>query len=335
MNPGFIIILILWILTMIVFAVALYYRSKQKKPSKKFGSEFTQTALSVGLSKNEVKELKAVLVKAGITKPFLIFTDQSLLEKAVIEGVKNLEKFNLPPKEKEKAILNLFEIKRKVHLHFHDMGDGIENTRQIEANQLLSMKIQGIGTFYSIVIVNEGKNLVCSIPEIKDPASIPWKDKIVEVYFWRFNDAGYVFRTRIENVVYNKRMEVLLLAHSSKLKRIQRREYPRRKCRFNARFFKFSLSTNDLGKPVILLGRTQYGIVIDLSPGGLSIASDEVLTKNTSVKIEVDIEEEKLTAYGTVIKAVKKKNMFLMHVEFQRISDKNKNLIYRFVYKYF
>jgi len=335
MSAGLVFVLILWILTMILFVTVLIYRARQKKPAKKFGSEFTQTALSVGLSKNEVKELKSVLVKAGITKPFLIFTDPALLEKAVTEGVKNLEDFNLPPKEKEKAILNLFEIKRKVHLHFHDMGDGIENTRQIEANQLLSLKIQGIGTFYSIVIINEGKNLVCSIPEVKDPSSIPWKDKIVEVYFWRFNDAGYIFRTRIENVVYNKRMEVLLLSHSSKLKRIQRREYPRRKCRFNARFFKFSLSTNELGKPVILLGRTQYGIVIDLSPGGLSIASDEVLAKNTSVKIEVDIDEEKLTAYGTVIKAVKKKNMFLMHVSFQRITDRNKNLIYRFVYRYF
>ncbi len=334
MNPFILVLIILWMVLVVVFVLFLVRRSKEKSQPKKFSTEFNQTALNIGLSKTQVKEIKNLLAKSGITKPFLVFSDASLLDQVIADNISGMDKAKVSDVEKEKAILNLFEIKRIIHNHFLDMSEGVRSTQEIEANQLLNLKLPGVGNFYSIVIVNDKKNLICNMPEIKDPMSIPWKDKTVEVYFWRFNDAGYVFNTVIENVVYNKRMQVLVLQHKNNIKRIQRREYPRRKCRFNSKFFKFSLSTNEAGKPVILLGRTQFGVVIDISPGGLSMASDEVLPKNQSVKMEVTIGEDLMVAYGTIINAVKKKNMYIMHVQFQRITDHNKNIIYRYVYRY-
>lgn len=334
MNPFIMVLLVLWVILVAVFILYLVRKAQEKTQPKKFSTEFNQTALNIGLSKGQVKEIKSLLARSGITKPFLIFSDASILDKVIAENISGLEMSKVSDLEKEKSILNLFEIKRIIHNHFLDMSEGVRSTQEIESNQLLNLKLPGVGNFFSIVIVNDKKNLICSIPEVKDPMSIPWKDKIVEVYFWRFNDAGYVFNTEIENVVYNKRMQVLVLAHKNNIKRIQRREYPRRKCRFNSKFFKFSLSTNEAGKPVILLGRTQFGVVIDVSPGGLSLASDEVLPKNQSVKMEVTIGEDLMIAYGTIINAVKKKNMYIMHIQFQRITDHNKNIIYRYVYRY-
>ncbi len=335
MNPLILVLVIVWLVTVFIFVIYLIKRSRDKVQPKKFSTEFNQTALNLGLTKNQVKDIKNLLARSGITKPYLVFSDASLLDKVIAESIQGIEKNKIADVEKEKEILNLFEIKRIIHNHFLDMSEGVRSTSEIEPNQLLNLKLPGVGTFYSIVIINENKNLICSMPEIKDPMSVPWKDKQVEVYFWRFNDAGYVFKTVIENVIFNQKMQALILGHKNNIKRIQRREFPRRKCRFNAKFFKFSLSTNETGKPVILLGRTQFGVVIDVSPGGISLASDEVLSKNQSVKMEVTIDEDVLVAYGTIINAVKKKNMYIMHVQFQRITDHNKNIIYRYVYRYF
>lgn len=303
------------------------------KPVKPFSSEFNQLALSVGLSKNDIKEIKTILMEFGITKPYLIFSDPALLDKIIHENTENIEKLNLPPEEKQKRLLLLFEIKRKVYNHYHNIREGIRSSMEIEPNQFLSMSVAGLGKFYSVVIINDKKNLVISLPEVKDAQNLAWKDRQVEIYFWRYDDAGYLFKTRIENVV-SDRMQALILAHQNNLKRIQRREYPRRKCRFDTKFFKFSLSTNDKGKPVMLLGKTNVGYLIDISPSGASLVSETGLPKNSSVKVEFKIADELVSGYGKLINVSKKKNMNVMHIQFQRISDRSKNLIYKYVYKY-
>lgn len=334
MSTGAIIFLVIWLVTLSLLVAILIQRKMKPKTRKQFSTEFNQMALSVGLNKGDIKEIKALLSHAGITKPYLIFSDPKLLDSIINENVGHIDKLHLPPDEKQKRILFLFEIKRKIYNHFISIREGLGSTLEIEPNQLLSLTITGVGKFYSVVIINDRKNLVINIPEVKDPLSIPWKDKNVEVYFWRYNDAGYVFKTHIDNVIINEKMQALLLSHTDSVKRIQRREYPRRKCRFDCKFFKFSLSTNEDGKPILLLGKTRYGVIIDVSPSGASIVSDSSLVKNNLVKVEFDIEEEGVIAYGKVINSVKKKNVYIIHIQFQRISDKSKNTIYKFVYKY-
>jgi len=331
----FILIFIVWLVTMCALGYVIYKNYKSKKSvSKKFPTEFNKMGLSVGLSRNDIKEIRNLLAEAGITKPYMIFLDSSILEKMVTENINKIETLNIPELEKEKRLLHIFDIKRKINNHYLDMHRGIRSTLEIEPNQLLSMKVAGVGNFYSIVIINDKRNLICSIPDIKDPTSVQWKDKQVEIYFWRYNDAGYIFKTKIENVVFSSKLQALMIAHQETLKRIQRREYPRRKCRFDVKFFKFSVSTNDDGKPVVLLSRTHIGIMIDISPDGASVISDDALAKNSAVKLEFNIDERKIVVYGTILNVIKKRNMFVMHIKFQRISDASKTQIYRYVYKY-
>jgi c-di-GMP-binding flagellar brake protein YcgR len=334
LSPLTLIIIIVWVLTVSVLIAIFVHNMQKKKQGKTFSKEFNHLALSVGLSKNDIKDIKDILVKSGISKPYLIFSDANLLEKVILENIASIEKLNLPPEDKEKRILALFEIKRKIFNHYHSMREGLRSTMEIEANQLLSMKVGSLGKFYTILILNDRKNLICSMPEIKEPFSLEWKDKPVEIYFWRYNDAGYVFKSTIENVVNNKRLQSLLIAHTTDIKRIQRREYPRRKARFNCKFFKFSITTSEQGKPVALLGKTHFGVVIDLSPGGASIMSDEVPKKNSNIKLDFSIGEESYIAYGTVMNVVRKKNMYIVHIQFHRMSDRVKNTIYRYVYNY-
>lgn len=319
---------------MFFLAAVLMHNYRKKQGSKKFSNDFNKMALSIGLKRNDINEIKTLLTNAGITKPYLVFLDSSVLEKLIGRNMERVEKLNISQKEKEKRLLYLFEIKRKIYNHYVDMRSGIKNTLEIEANQLLSLKISNLGSYYSILIMNDKRNLICSIPEIANPMSVHWKDKVVEIYFWRYNDAGYVFKSRIENVVYSEKLQALVIAHSDKLKRIQRREYPRRKARFNTKFFKFSVSTNNDGKPVVLLSRLHFGIIIDISPGGASVITEDPLPKNSAVKMQFGVEDETLTVYGTVLNVIKKKNMFVMHVKIQRLNDKSKNQIYRYVYNY-
>ncbi|OHD55805.1 MAG: hypothetical protein A2Y33_14305 [Spirochaetes bacterium GWF1_51_8] len=328
------IIIFVLVLTISVLIAVLVHNMQKKQKGKPFSTEFNQLALSVGLSKNDIKEVKDILVKSGISKPYLIFSDAGLLEKVVLENIQGIEKSNLSPEEKEKRILSLFEIKRKIYNHYYSMREGLRSTMEIEANQLLSMKVGSLGKFYTILIMNDRKNLICSMPEIKEPFSLDWKDKPVEIYFWRYNDAGYIFKSTIENVVNSKRLQSLLIAHTADIKRIQRREYPRRKARFTSKFFRFSITTSEQGKPVALLGKTHFGVVIDISPGGASIMSDEPVKKGSNLKLDFSINEESYIAYGSVLNIVKKKNMFIIHLQFHRMSDRVKNTIYRYVYNY-
>lgn len=325
---------VVWMLTLSVVLSVVIYRYRTRKKKINFTGEFNQLALSLGLSRDDIKELKHILKEQKINKPYLIFTSSLQMETMVNRAISSLENLNISDKDRESRVIKIFEIRRKISNHFLEMNVGLKSTQEIEVDQPITLKLQGVGKFYSTVLVNDRKNLICSIPDIKDPFSVPWKDKNVEIYFWRARDAGYVFNSVIENVVYNDKMKALLIAHQPSLKRVQRREYPRRSARINAKFFKFSISTGKDGKSVLLLGGTHFGVITDLSVGGLSMVSDDFLEIGNSVKVQFDLNEVSLDVYGKIIKLFRRKNFYVMHIKIVRLDNLAKNLIYRYVYRY-
>lgn len=334
------IFLFLWLFTVILGFIYFMLRQSKQGKRKNFlrsDSEFTDMTQSIGFSEEDTERLRKMLARIGVSKHYLIFSDPALLEKAVKREVEIIEKMKIPPKERDEKILDIFEIKRKVLNHFQMMSEGLTSSFSIEANQLLSLSIPSLGKFFSIVILNDKKHLIISLPDVKNADQISWKDKSVDVYFWRYNDAGYRFKSKILGMVNTDQMKALILDHSPELKRIQRREYPRRKTRINARFFKFSIKQNEEGKPTIVLGNTLRGVIIDVSARGASFFSETLLKVNTPVKLEFKFDEDSpdtVTAYGRVIKTTKKNNIYILHIRFDRLSAHSKNLIYRYVYKY-
>ncbi len=328
------VLFVVWMFTLsgLIVVVVYFYRSRRKK--MRFAGEFNQLALSIGLSRDDIKELKQILKEQKISKSYLIFTSSLHLDRMVSGAIQGLESLHIPEKERQSRLLKIFEIRRKISNHFLEMNIGLKSTQEIEVNQPITIKLSGVGKFYSSVLLNDRKNLICAIPDIKDPFSIPWKEKSVEVYFWRSRDAGYVFQSVIENVVYNEKMKALLISHQPNLKRVQRREYPRRSARVNAKFFKFSITTGKDGKSVVLLGTTNFGVITDLSVGGLSLVSDDFLEIGSAVKVKFELDEENVELYGKVVKIYRRKQLYIMHVKVLRLGDRAKNLIYRYVYRY-
>ena len=333
MSPLDVLLLFLLFLSLSALAGVAFYNLVLKK-NKMFSTEFEQLAQSTGFDKAESDTLKNLMRESKIPKPYLIFSDASVLEKFVNLNLQRLDKEKLTDEEKNKQILYLFELKRRITNHYYYMWGGLKSTREIDPNQLLSLNVTGIGNCYSIVILNDHKKLLCSIPEIKDASTMEWKDRDVSVYLWRSNDAGYQFKTRIEAAVLKGKLKGLILAHTDELKRALKREHPRRRARFGAKFFQFKITSDAKGKPIVQLGKTHVGIVTDVSTGGASIATEDPLAKGSSLKLEFLIDDEPIVVYGKILDAHKKKNFFILRAQFQRINDKAKGMIYRYVYNY-
>src|SRR6185369_6040781 len=84
--------------------------------------------------------------------------------------------------------------------------------------------LPGGATFASQVVENLRKYMAVAYPVGKEmPPGFTWKGQRVNVYFWRAEDAGYYFESKVLDDFLNRKFPILYLAHSDTLIRSQKR----------------------------------------------------------------------------------------------------------------
>jgi c-di-GMP-binding flagellar brake protein YcgR len=81
-----------------------------------------------------------------------------------------------------------------------------------------------MGVHPSRVLKNFGNYMVISRPSNpKLPASYSWNGMKLSIYFWREDDAGYVFDSDVQDEVFTKGTAALKISHGENLLRTQKR----------------------------------------------------------------------------------------------------------------
>jgi len=247
------------------------------------------------------------------------------------------KKYRAEGKERDRDTLQfmekMYEFRKRLEFEQPKYKAGITNSRFIRANQRIRVLVPGVGVYSSTVIDSNERYLVVSYPAgARVPADFQWKGSRVSVYFWRSEDAGYVFDTYVLEDLRIRDIPVLQLGHSESLLRTQKRKSLRVRSRMPAYLYLLKRLEGAYEKPERVPGLKC--IVQDLSEDGVSVLIGGKARVGLLVKAQFYIGDDQIVVSGTVrgIEYDVEKKQSLLHVEAVLPSPRMRNMIRSHVY---
>jgi len=330
----------MWIVLIVLLLTALYLilsKPGSIHPPKLGGRgrmEFYSKGMDAGFSLQEINLLWAASQRAELENPPGIYGSVEELDKAInqIAGVKKFSERK--GAEPETVILKkLFSYRKKVEMGKPKYRSGLKSTRNIAIGQRLTMRADGVGIYSSKVVENEQSYLTITIP-VGDPlpGGFSWRQMKLNVYFWRKEDAGYFFQTRVIDKFYDRHNLHFRIYHSDNILRSQKRRSVRATARISARLYPLK-SLEDANQ----LMESSPGLsclIIDLSEDGAALKIGGRGKKNMAFKLQFKIRDEIVVLPG-VVKRVHykaKSDESTLHVEFLPPDENTRMILLSYVF---
>lgn len=157
------------------------------------------------------------------------------------------------------------------------------------------------------------------------------KGETVEVLYY-FNKEIYGFKTTVIGRKIDK-IFIILLAHPSKIKTVQRRNYVRVPISLE-----ISFAIVEKEKNLTNLNDNRYEFfnvtTMDISGGGISVISDKSIRYGDHVMVKLPILDETLTILGKIVRIDKKEdNKKNYGVSFLNIDNRTRDRIIRYIFQ--
>ncbi|HUW71129.1 MAG TPA: flagellar brake protein [bacterium] len=296
--------------------------------------EYYARGKEVGFTMAETKAIMNMSRLAGVRDPTSALWSIRELDVCIRAfGKKN----RAEGKDRDRATLQfmekLYDFRKRLEFEQPKYKAGITNSRLIRTNQRIRILIEGIGVYSSTVIDSNDRYLVVSYPVgARVPPGFQWKGSRVSVYFWRQEDAGYVFDTYVLEDLRIRDIPVLQLGHSESLLRTQKRKSLRVRSRMPAYLYLLRRLEGAYEKPERVPGLKC--VIQDLSEDGVSVLIGGRAKVGLLVKAQFYVGDDQIVMSGTVRAAEYdvSKNQSLMHVEAVQPSPRMRNLIRSHVY---
>ncbi|MDR2952447.1 MAG: PilZ domain-containing protein, partial [Treponema sp.] len=219
MIPAFIVI------TLILILVFLFI-IKGKSDGSGNRIQFYSKGKEAGFTIKELELLRRCASKRAIQDLSSIFWSRRSLElciRAIVQGIREYgegEEYGT-----HDFLSKLFDFLGKMDMRTADAQSAISSSRKMEEGQPVRVLVQGVGVFKSEVVKSTGQYLTLSRPVgTRGTASPQWDGLRISVYFWRDDDAGYVFDTDVIDEVFSKGVSSLKVDHCDSLFRTQKRK---------------------------------------------------------------------------------------------------------------
>jgi c-di-GMP-binding flagellar brake protein YcgR len=346
-TTSLIIILCILVFLVILFVFGSRFSSrsrtgKSRGKKKHYGRfVFSRISKQFGLSKTEIKILSHLAKINNVREPYLLFSNAHLLDEVLKNSIYKLnQNYDILPDEKEKKLNTFFQIKQKLDIKLK-RGLGIKSTNLIRSGQPLLVIFYDGSKIGSKVLRNFKSYLVCSIPIDVAQNRGKWqRGARVKVLFWRQNDSGYSFMSKIIDFGKVEETPAMYLQHASGLKRNQQRKTKRKSLNRKCFYYPIEVLTFGEGhkaqrKTIIQYNMRRMGTVIDICAGGCSVACTHSMDPGKYLKMEFKINlDEEHTAFGRIRRVTEQNNFITMHIVFTKISSHLRNQIYSHVYNY-
>ncbi|MDR0642217.1 MAG: PilZ domain-containing protein [Treponema sp.] len=298
----------------VVCAMLVYFsrRSGAQGSWIQFFAKGTDSGFSLG----EIELLRKLAIKCNLQEPSSLFWSQEQLDKCIRALVKAQKNGGEGEDVGSQNFLSkLYEYRKKVEMEKPGIKSGISNSRQISEGQNLRILVPGTGVFRSQMIRNTPENITISRPvNDKVGSGFSWTGTKVSVYFWRENDAGYVFDSEVLDEVFSKGISSLKISHVDSLYRTQKRKSVRIK--MNKPAYLYLLGPHEeTGKIETVPGARC--ILDDLSETGCAVIIGGQAAAGMRIKVQFALDETPICMSGTV-RSVDYKEVLqrsLLHVE--------------------
>jgi c-di-GMP-binding flagellar brake protein YcgR len=290
-----------------------------------------------GFTLREVNLLRRVAVEARLENPTALFWSIKQLDKSV-KGI--IIKYRSRDQEQDpeyNALLaKLFELRKRVEFDLPKYRMGIKSSRKLMKNQRFRVTLPGLGPFASTVVENLNRYMACSYPQgPKLPVGFSWKNQRIGVYFWRPDDAGYYFQTKVLDDFFDKQYQIIHILHSDNLVRSQKRQSVRVETDLAGELFPLRTIDESTEEPEHARGLRCR--IADLSEGGSAILIGGKAKVGLPIKLQFSMGDSLVVMSG-VVKGVtfdQKKNRSLLHIQALPPSVAMRNRILIYVYNLF
>ena len=330
----------MWIIILAVLVAALFFILTKpgsiKAPAirRQGRIEFYTKGLDAGFSLSEINLLWTAARKASLENPPSIYGSVEELDKAinVIAGTKKFG--DRKGGDPETFILKkLFEYRKKVEMSRPKYRSGLKSTRNIAIGQRLTIRADGIGLYSSKVVENERGHLTITIP-VGDPLphGFSWRQVKLNIYFWRKDDAGYFFQTRLIERFYDRRNLHFRVMHSDNILRSQKRRSVRAPASLPARLY--PLRNLDEATQWMESSPGLSCLIIDISEDGAALKIGGRGKKNQAFKLQFKVREEIVVVSGAVKRVIyrEKEDESTLHVEFLPVSENTRMALLSYVF---
>lgn len=290
--------------------------------------QFFAKGKDAGFSLKEIELLRRVAVRAELEDPSALFWSVKQLDlciKAVLRRARLTGQEN--SLETQDFLSRLYEFRKKIEFEQPRYRKGIVNSRSIAEGQRLRLLVEGAGVFESSVLRNSDRFVTISRPlSTRVPQSFSWKGKRIAVYFWRHDDAGYVFDTYALDEVSQGGKSVLQLSHSDSLFRAQKRRSVRAKTRLSAYLY---LPKDEAYPELVESEPGMRCIVDDLSEDGCALTIGGRAAVGLRVKVQFELANSAIAFSGVVRSSEydEESNKSKLHIEALPLTLQTRNRI--------
>jgi hypothetical protein len=285
----------------------------------------------------EINLLRRVAVEAGLESPTALFWSVKQLDRS-IKGI--IIKYRARDEESNPEYNNLlaklFDLRKRVEFDLPKYKMGIKSSRKLGKGQRIRISLPGLGPFLSMVVENLNRYMACSYPQgPKLPEGFTWKNQKIGIYFWRPEDAGYHFQTKVLDDFFEKKYPIVHILHSDNLIRSQKRQSVRVETDLAAELY--PLRTIDEASEDAEHARGLRCRVVDLSEGGAAVLIGGKAKVGLPIKIQFAIAESTIIVSG-IVKGVNfdpRKNRSVLHIQAVPPSGFMRNRILVYVYNLF
>jgi c-di-GMP-binding flagellar brake protein YcgR len=310
-----------------VLGLGFFIIARPKKEKQRSWIQFFAKGKDAGFSLREIELLRRLAVKCRIEDPASLFWSQNQLDKCIRSMVRTMNVGGDRDPQASDFLSKLYDFRKKVEMDKPRIKSGISNSRQISEGQDLRILVAGTGVFKSQVVKNTNQYLTISRPvNSKISANFSWSGLKISVYFWRSDDAGYVFDSQVEDEVFSKGISSLKISHVESLFRTQKRKSVRIKIHKLA-FLYLLKNEEDSGKLEVNPGLKCY--IEDLSDTGCALTVGGKAEVDLRVKIQFALNNSVIGMTGTVRSADFKEdlNRSVLHIEADPLPIEMRNQI--------
>jgi len=290
--------------------------------------QFFAKGREAGFTIKDMDQLKQLAASCQIKDPLNIFKSKKEFETIIRSMVKTLHlsgDYNVPATQL--FLSRLFEYYHKIEMQSSENEVKIKTSRQISEGQPLRILVAGTGVYKSEVVKNSGNYLAIARPaNASTPNSMEWYGLKISVYFWREDDAGYVFDSEVIDEVFSKGISSLKIEHNDSLFRTQKRKSMRVK--FQKPAFLYLL--NEAENPHKLEKSAGLRVMLeDISDSGCAFKVLGQVTVGLRLKVQFGLDKIPICVPGTVrsVDYFRDTNMTIVHMEADNLPIGTRNYL--------
>jgi c-di-GMP-binding flagellar brake protein YcgR len=210
----------------VIAILAGLYFTRAKSENSKNWIKFFAKGKEAGFSIRDMEQLRHLVTTSKIHDPLSVFTSQKQFQTLIhsmVNSARMTGEINDQPVQN--LLSKLFDYCKKLEMSTSENKVRISSSRQISEGQALRVLVPGTGVYKSEVVKNFGNYLTITRPvNTNQGHSMQWYGLKISVYFWREDDAGYVFDTEVLDEVFSKGISSLKVDHNDSLFRTQKRK---------------------------------------------------------------------------------------------------------------